>query len=131
MGVRLPAAPGEAYRLLGRRRDLTGNHDVLLDPAELYVDDAEEALVFRRGNQGAASWGILLDGLTDDDPAVLVRPDLAVKSAERWENWLDRLSLCFGEIDLQALRLPPPRRRQHRVVGAALRPAAVPGLPHR
>ncbi|MEV6681056.1 SMI1/KNR4 family protein [Streptomyces erythrochromogenes] len=98
LGVRLPVALREAYRLFGRRRDLTGNHDVLLDPAELYVDDAEEALVFRHENQGAASAGMLLDGLTLDDPAVFVRPDLAVKSAERWENWLDRLSLCFVEI---------------------------------
>ncbi|MFF3724233.1 hypothetical protein ACFYYM_17935 [Streptomyces erythrochromogenes] len=59
MGVRLPAAPGEAYRLLGRRRGLTGNHDVLLDPAELYVDDAEEALVSgtrtREPRRGASS----------------------------------------------------------------------------
>ncbi|THA81658.1 SMI1/KNR4 family protein [Streptomyces sp. A0592] len=100
LGVRLPAALREAYRLFGRRRELTSNHDVLLDPAGLYVDDAEEALVFRQENQGAASWGILLDSLTDDDPAVFVRPDLAVKSAERWEGWLDRLSLCFVEIVL-------------------------------
>ncbi|MEU6213162.1 SMI1/KNR4 family protein [Streptomyces sp. NPDC047023] len=100
LGIRLPAALREAYRLFGRRRDLTGNHDVLLAPAALYVDDSGEALVFRHENQGAASWGILLDGLTDDDPAVFVRPDLAVKSAERWEAWLEKLSLCFVEIVL-------------------------------
>ncbi|MEV4430910.1 SMI1/KNR4 family protein [Streptomyces sp. NPDC049602] len=98
--VRLPAALREAYLLFGRRRDLTSNHDVLLGPAELYVDDAKEALVFRHENQGAASWGILLDRLRDDDPAVVIRPDLADKSAERWEGWLERLSLCFVEIVL-------------------------------
>lgn len=100
LGVRLPAALREAYLLFGRRRDLTSNHDELLGPAELYVDDAREALVFRRENQGAASWGIPLDSLQDDDPAVFVRPDLADKSAERWEDWLERLSLCFVEIVL-------------------------------
>ncbi|GAB2797905.1 hypothetical protein GCM10027073_32430 [Streptomyces chlorus] len=100
LGVRLPAALREAYLLFGRRRDLTSNHDVLLGPAELYVDDAEEALVFRHENQGAASWGILLDSLQDDDPAVFIRLDLADKTAERWECWLERLSLSFVEIVL-------------------------------
>lgn len=100
LGVRLPAALREAYRLFGRRQDLTSNHDVLLSPAELYVDDAKQALVFRHENQGAASWGILLDSLQDDDPAVFIRPDLADKSTERWEDWLGRLSLCFVEIVL-------------------------------
>ncbi|MFD4737915.1 hypothetical protein ACFWNR_23485 [Streptomyces virginiae] len=64
------------------------------------MDDAEEALVFRHENQGAASWGVLLDSLQDDDPTVFIRPDLADKSAERWEGWLERLSLCFVEIAL-------------------------------
>ncbi|WKU42784.1 SMI1/KNR4 family protein [Streptomyces sp. VNUA116] len=100
LGVRLPAALREAYALLGRRPDLTSNHDVLLSPAELYVDDGKEALVFRHENQGAASWGILLDSLQDEDPAVLIRSDLADKTAERWEGWLERLSLCFVEIVL-------------------------------
>ncbi|MFE3606865.1 SMI1/KNR4 family protein [Streptomyces goshikiensis] len=100
LGVRLPAALREAYLLFGRRRDLTSNHDVLLGPSELYADDAKEALVFRHENQGAASWGILLDSLQDDDPAVFMRPDLADKSAEQWEGWLERLSLCFVEIVL-------------------------------
>ncbi|MFE3202309.1 SMI1/KNR4 family protein, partial [Embleya sp. NPDC059237] len=83
-----------------RRRDLTGNHDVLLGPSELYVDETKEALVFRHENQGAASWGVLLDTLMDDDPAVSIRSDLADKAAERWEPWLERLSLCFIEIVL-------------------------------
>ncbi|MFD6936666.1 SMI1/KNR4 family protein [Streptomyces goshikiensis] len=100
LGVWLPAALREAYLLFGRRRDLTSNHDVLLGPSELYVDDAKEALVFRHENQGAASWGILLDSLQDDDPAVFMRPDLADKSAEQWAGWLERLSLCFVEIVL-------------------------------
>lgn len=100
MGLRLPTALREAYVLFGRRRDLTSNHDALLGPAELYVDDAKEALVFRHENQGAASWGVLLSSLQDDDPAVLVRLDLADKNAERWEDWLERLSLCFVEIIL-------------------------------
>ncbi|MFG3014221.1 SMI1/KNR4 family protein [Streptomyces cinerochromogenes] len=100
LGLRLPTALREAYLLFGRRQDLTSNHDALLGPAQLYVDRAGEALVFRHENQGAASWGILLGSLQDDDPAVSVRLDLADKSAERWEDWLERLSLCFVEIIL-------------------------------
>lgn len=100
LGVHLPVALCEAYLLFGRRRDLTSNYDVLLDPTELYVDAAKEALVFRHENQGAASWGILLGSLQDDDPAVFSRTDLADKSAERWEGWLERLSLSFVEIVL-------------------------------
>ncbi|UGQ12005.1 SMI1/KNR4 family protein [Yinghuangia sp. ASG 101] len=100
LGVRLPGVLREGYSLFGRRRDLTGNHDVLLGPAELSVDEAKEALVFRYENQGAASWGILLESLGEDDPAVFVRPDLADKSDERWEGWLGRLSLCLVEIVL-------------------------------
>ena len=100
LGLRLPTALREAYLLFGRRQDLTSNHDVLLGPAELYVDDAKDALVFRHENQGAACWGILLDSLQEEDPAVFIRLDLADKSAERWEGWLERLSLCFVEIIL-------------------------------
>lgn len=59
-----------------------------------------EALVFRHENQGAASWGVLLESLQEDDPGVFVRLDLADKDAERWESWLERLSLCFVEIVL-------------------------------
>ncbi|MFD9722260.1 hypothetical protein [Streptomyces sp. NPDC059072] len=74
--VLLPTTLREAYLLFGRRKDLTSRYDVLLSPAELCVDAAGKALIFRHENQGAASWGILLDGLQDDDPAVFSRTDL-------------------------------------------------------
>ncbi|MFF5536006.1 SMI1/KNR4 family protein [Streptomyces cinerochromogenes] len=67
LGLRLPTALREAYLLFGRRQDLTSNHDALLGPAQLHVDRAGEALVFRHENQGAASWGILLGSLQDAD----------------------------------------------------------------
>jgi hypothetical protein len=96
-----------------------------------------EALVLRHENQAAASWGILLDGLQDDDPAAFIRPDLADKSAERWEGWLERLSLCFVEIvpseSLQADGEPcdflDPDDDSIELL-EELRPAAVPGLSH-
>ncbi|MGW1847527.1 SMI1/KNR4 family protein [Streptomyces sp. NPDC001966] len=100
LGFRLPRALRDGYLLFGRRRDLTRNHDVLLSPSELHVDDSEEVLVFRHENQGAASWGILLEALGEEDPAVFIRADLADKAAERWEGWLERLSLAFIDIIL-------------------------------
>ena len=107
LGVPLPLALREAYLLFGRRRDLTSNHDDLLSPPELYLDAAKEALVFRHENQGAASWGILLTELAHEDPAVVIRADLADKDAEVWEGWLERLSLAFVEIVLsESLHVP-------------------------
>lgn len=90
LGLRLPAALREAYRLFGRRADLTSNHDVLLTPDELYVLDG--ALVYRAENQGCAHWGVLLDDVEREDPPTVIRPDLADKSRERWEPWEERLS---------------------------------------
>ncbi|MFF0413570.1 hypothetical protein ACFYUY_24420 [Kitasatospora sp. NPDC004745] len=37
LGLALPAALRETYLLLGRRSDLTANHDTLLRPDELHV----------------------------------------------------------------------------------------------
>ncbi|MFG2945991.1 SMI1/KNR4 family protein [Streptomyces adustus] len=90
LGTTLPTALREAYLLLGRRTDLTSNHDTLLGPDALYVHDG--ALVYRAENQGAAFWGMLLTDLGQDDPATVMRPDLADKSQERWEPWEPSLS---------------------------------------
>ncbi|MEU9040799.1 SMI1/KNR4 family protein [Kitasatospora sp. NPDC048343] len=117
LGLRLPTALREAYRLFGRRADLTSNQDVLLTPDELFVLDG--ALVYRAENQGCAHWGVLLtdleredaeregvgheregveqegvdrDSLDHKDPPTVIRPDLADKSAERWEPWEERFS---------------------------------------
>ena len=100
LGLRLPAAVREAYALFGRCTDLHSNMQHLLLPGALFVDDRKEALVFRTENQGAASWGILLAELDTEDPPVRVRPDLADKSAERWEGWLGSFSCACIEIVL-------------------------------
>ncbi|MEV7602047.1 SMI1/KNR4 family protein [Kitasatospora sp. NPDC089797] len=90
LGLRLPVALREAYRLFGRRADLTSSQDVLLTPDELHVLDG--ALVFRAENQGCAHWGVLLADLALDDPPTVGRSDLADKSQERWEPWEERFS---------------------------------------
>ncbi|MFJ7203916.1 SMI1/KNR4 family protein [Streptomyces sp. NPDC098789] len=96
LGLDLPAALRETYLLLGRRTDLTSNHDTLLEPDELHVFDG--ALVYRTENQGAASWGILLAELGDGDPGTVVRADLADKSQERWEAWESSLMTACVEM---------------------------------
>ncbi|MEV4559266.1 SMI1/KNR4 family protein [Kitasatospora sp. NPDC049285] len=96
LGLVLPAALREAYLLLGRRSDLTSNHDRLLKPDELYVADG--ALVYRVENQGAASWGVLLKDLDRDDPGTVMRADLADRTQERWEAWEPSLTVACIEM---------------------------------
>ncbi|MEU0936702.1 MULTISPECIES: SMI1/KNR4 family protein [unclassified Embleya] len=100
LGVELPSALRELYELLGRRVDLTSNHDVLLPPDKLYVEDG--VLVFREENQGVAWWGVRPGG---DDPAVLAAYDEAEPAAERWSAWLPRLSVAAVEIVLSEVLL--------------------------
>lgn len=96
LGLRLPVALREAYRLFGRRADLTSSQDVLLTPAELYVLDG--ALVYRAENQGCAHWGVLLEDLGREDPPTVGRLDLADKSRERWEPWEERFSTAAAAM---------------------------------
>lgn len=95
LGVAFPAAVREAYRLFGRRDDLTRTQDELLEPKQLYVQDG--MLVFRDEDEGAACWGVETSGA---DPRVMIRADLDDEEAGRWEPWLDRFSLACVEIVL-------------------------------
>ncbi|MGX1543669.1 SMI1/KNR4 family protein [Streptomyces adustus] len=104
LGTALPTALREAYLLFGRRTDLTSNHDTLLGPDALYVQDG--ALVYRAENQGAAFWGVLLTDLGQDDPATVMRLDLADKSQERWEPWEPSLSsACVSMVMSELVQL--------------------------
>ncbi|MEU0270266.1 SMI1/KNR4 family protein [Streptomyces sp. NPDC006307] len=96
LGLRLPAALREAYLRFGRRGDLTGNHDTLLAPEELYVADG--ALVYRVENQGCAFWGVALEELDRDEPGTVMRTDLADASQERWEPWESSLTAACVEM---------------------------------
>ncbi|MEU3565525.1 SMI1/KNR4 family protein [Kitasatospora sp. NPDC006786] len=96
LGLRLPVALREAYRLFGRRADLTSSQDVLLTPDELHVLDG--ALVYRAENQGCAHWGVPLDALDREDPPTVGRLDLADKSQERWEPWEERFSTAAAAM---------------------------------
>ncbi|MGX4732942.1 SMI1/KNR4 family protein [Kitasatospora griseola] len=75
LGLELPAALREAYRLIGNRSDLTGNQDTLLPPDRFYVD--QDCLVYRVENQSCAYWGIPLAALDRADPPTVAWPDVA------------------------------------------------------
>ncbi|MFG3529437.1 SMI1/KNR4 family protein [Streptomyces sp. NPDC047917] len=100
LGLPLPVALREAYRLLGRRPDLTDNQDSLLAPEDLYLDADRGVLVFRVENQSCAYWGIRVTDLDQDDPPVVIRADLVRPTADDWEAWLGRVSVAFVEIVL-------------------------------
>jgi hypothetical protein len=98
LGVRLPAALREAYRLFGRREDLTANQDRLVPPDKLTVDHG--MLVFREENQWVALWGVRLEDLDQDDPPVVMWVSLADPTADAISPWLDRLSVACVEMVL-------------------------------
>jgi hypothetical protein len=98
LGLRLPAAFREAYQLFGRRTDLTSVQETLLSPADLEVKAG--ALVFRVENQAVVLWGIPVTALDLDDPPVMLRMNMADKSKETWDAWLDRFSHACVELVL-------------------------------
>jgi hypothetical protein len=100
LGVPLPAALREAYRLLGRRRDLTSNQDVLLAPEDLFVDPGGRALVFRVQSHALAFWGIRVGDLGQPDPPVMLTVNLADRSADSWHEWLNTVSSACVEMVL-------------------------------
>jgi cell wall assembly regulator SMI1 len=72
LGVRLPAAVREAYRLFGRRKDLTSSHGRLLAPDELRYDRDAEVLVFRTAHQAVAYFGVSIADASVSDPPTLL-----------------------------------------------------------
>jgi hypothetical protein len=92
LGVALPAAVRDAYRLFGRRDDLTRVQDRLLTPQELELADDGRLLVFRAENQYVTRWGVRLTG--EPDPPVLFLDDKV------WRPFLDRFSSACVELVL-------------------------------
>jgi hypothetical protein len=93
LGVRLPAAVWEAYRLFGRRRDLTSRDGCLLPPNELRYDHDDDVLVFRAAHQGVAHWGVSLGDVTAEDPPTFI-------TTVSWEPFVDRFSLACVDMVL-------------------------------
>ncbi|HET9516913.1 MAG TPA: SMI1/KNR4 family protein [Actinoplanes sp.] len=100
LGASLPAALREAYRLFGRRSDLTSNEDVLLAPEDLFLDPGGQALVFRVQSHALAFWGVRVADLGEADPPVAFTLNLADRSAGSWHGWLDSVSSACVEMVL-------------------------------
>ncbi|MGW4383423.1 SMI1/KNR4 family protein [Kitasatospora sp. NPDC004531] len=97
LGLRLPVAVREAYRLIGNRPDLTSNQDTLLPPDRLYVD--QDCLVHRVENQSCAYWGIPLAALDQDDPPTVAWPDVAPSVPLEITPWTASFSTeCLGIV---------------------------------
>jgi hypothetical protein len=95
LGLRLPVAVREVYRLLGRRRDLTSNQDTLLAPHQLKVEDGHR-LVYRVENQACAFWAVDLAEPAAADPPVVWRE----YGGHQWRPFLDRFSDACVEMVL-------------------------------
>lgn len=70
LGVRLPAAVREAYRMFGRRDDLTSANGTLLEPSRLDYDATRQLLVFRAAHQGLEYYAVSLADPSREDPPV-------------------------------------------------------------
>jgi hypothetical protein len=70
LGVRLPVAVREAYRMFGRRDDLASANGTLLEPSRLDYDEARHLLVFRAAHQGLEYYAVSLADPSREDPPV-------------------------------------------------------------
>lgn len=70
LGVRLPEAVREAYRMFGRRDDITSANGTLLEPGRLDYDATRQLLVFRVAHQGLEYYAVSLADPANPDPPV-------------------------------------------------------------
>jgi hypothetical protein len=99
LGLTLPAAVRQLYRLIGRRPDLTSGQDHLLAPTRLRLDESGQVLVFRTENQGTARWGVEVAAIEQADPPVVFQ-SFAAEATPPWQPFLDRFSLACLEMVL-------------------------------
>lgn len=90
LALSLPSLLREFYLIAGKRKDINGVHNRLLNPEDLYTDD--NVLVFYEENQAACVWGIDVRSFNDEDPAVLREDGV---SGSKWEPDFDTLPDFF------------------------------------
>src|SRR5258708_23142597 len=71
LGVRIPKAIREYYRIVGNNNDLNKYHNYFYDLKELVIDD--EYLLFMDENQCVVSWGIKVSDINDENPEIWQR----------------------------------------------------------
>jgi uncharacterized protein (TIGR02996 family) len=70
LGVSLPIAVKEWYKLAIHRRKIWSNQDRMVEPHLLQLDAENQRLVLRHENQGCECWGIRAGDLHLDDPPI-------------------------------------------------------------
>ena len=70
LGLNLPLALREWYRLMGRRKDIVAMQNSLAAPEELEIMEENGVLVFYCENQQVVKWGIQESALALADPPV-------------------------------------------------------------
>ena len=70
LGLKLPLALREWYRLVGRRKDIIAMQNFLASPEELEIMDESGLLVFYCENQQVVEWGIQPSDIGLPDPSV-------------------------------------------------------------
>jgi hypothetical protein len=100
LGVRMPEAVREAYRLFGRRTDLTSGNGRLYPPDQLGYEATADVLVFRAAHQAVAYFGVSLADKPAPDPPVLLYVTYQDKTLESWQPFLDRFSLACVDMVL-------------------------------
>ena len=98
LGVRLPTALREGYRLLGAHPNVSAQ-DVLLPPLQLAIED--RLLRFRVENQGCADWACTTG--EDDDPAVSMRT-----AGSAWRRDAGTVSAFFLHIVMSEILTTAP-----------------------
>ena len=102
LGIRVPQALGDGYRLCGRRNyhlvhplANAGYQDRLLRPEELRLDQDRAALVYRSSDEYHMEWAVRLTG--EPDPPVVCRE---TGSTSGWQAFLPSVSWAWVEMDL-------------------------------
>jgi hypothetical protein len=98
LGIRLPQALREYYRLAGRLDQLNRAHNRLLPPNRLRIKDGH--LWFMEENQSVAHWGIPVQTLQNQDPTVYQRA--AVQGASWFSENLKFSTFLIRMYDWQA-----------------------------
>jgi uncharacterized protein (TIGR02996 family) len=99
LGLRLPRALRDWYRLAGKRSDVWSRQDSLPLPEQLRLDNESDTLVIRWENQACEKWGIRASDLGRDDPPI-VEVGAGVESSPTTTAFAIQVMLCeakFGE----------------------------------
>jgi hypothetical protein len=93
LGLKIPKALRSFYALVGNRKDITESYNRLLAVDKISVKD--DILVFLEENQAVVIWGIRVNDLSLDDPAVFV----AENNPKRiWKSTGDKLFIFLGSM---------------------------------